>query len=189
MNSTADSILVGSDLKQGSESTIQYGASLARSLGFRLVVCHVVEDVPYYPYFPYDKEDNELKIAAIQRLTALHARLELEDTTELRVELGDAAELLEEVAEERSAAAIVVGAAPKSRGEEFLVGSVADSIARVARQPVFFHHPQDAVQMPKLVICALERAEVGRTLETAMAFCRRVGATLHIVHVACCGQG
>lgn len=136
-------IVVGFDDSQSAKSALDFAAVLAKAQGSELVLAHVLEWSPYSFLTPEELEERhkrrkeELKRAETALLTPAVKSLEgsgLTVSTALRY--GHIAETLRDIAEEMSAAQIVIGRTGQSSLSSRLFGSVAGSLAQAATVPV-----------------------------------------------------
>jgi nucleotide-binding universal stress UspA family protein len=140
------SIICGADGSPDSRLVVKAAGDLARRLGARLVVVHVVADVP-------DPVPPGMAYAPMARSAALQRRLEadveaaealLERTVleasvsdaERRVVIGNPAQRLADLAQSEGAALLVVGSRRRGPYKAAFLGSVSNGLVGIAGCPV-----------------------------------------------------
>jgi nucleotide-binding universal stress UspA family protein len=142
-------ILVPLDYSVGGDAALRQAMALARDVGARLLVIHVVP--PYDPaYFERvrgswspdadteAKEQAKLSKHVAKLVTPARVRYE----TEMR--WGDPAQMILATAEKRGTDLIVIGRNGRTGWDRLLMGSVAEKVAHHASCPVLIVHPPGA---------------------------------------------
>jgi nucleotide-binding universal stress UspA family protein len=139
-------IVCGLDGSPHSQATLRVAAKLSERLGRRLVLAHIAEvaHVPYAAAYPFagvagpmavEHEIDAEEHAGERLLKNAADALGLVDF-ERRVEVGDPAERLADVADEEDAELIVVGSRGRGAFKAAVLGSVSSRLVAVARCPV-----------------------------------------------------
>lgn len=191
-----DRIVCPVDFSPFSAKALAHALRVARVLGARVLVLHVVPPLPSLREgsgFPY--VDHPEEIARTQRR---RAEEELERLCapfvghgvplETRMEEGDPARSVRAVAEAWPADLVVMGAHGRGGFEHFVLGSVAEKVIRSAPCAVMVvpRDARDAATAPGFhrIVCALDLTESSpHTLRTALALAAESTATLTLVHV------
>jgi nucleotide-binding universal stress UspA family protein len=126
---TGGTVLCGVDETLEAHAAAGMAAALATRLGLRLVFAHVVVEDDAVP-------DAEL---ALERLVDVLAR---PDDAEVRVEAGDRAELLGQIAAEEGADLIVLGSRPRRLRDRWLSCPLARELETVTPVPILIAPPQ-----------------------------------------------
>jgi nucleotide-binding universal stress UspA family protein len=132
-------ILCATDFSPCSVAATELAASMARRFGGRLVLLHVVEPMAIPPEAPVGAAVwQEGMLEAAQARTALVARDVAREGLEVepRTLLGPASALILDCARELEARFVVIGTHGRKATARFLLGSVAEKVARHARCPV-----------------------------------------------------
>jgi nucleotide-binding universal stress UspA family protein len=119
------------------ERVARAGGQLARDLGARLVLAHVLADPPLFnSKGERERARNRSRRRGRNVLRRAHAALPGMTDADDRVELGVAVSELAEIADELDAALIVVGTRGRGRLASALLGSVSQTLVRQAPCPV-----------------------------------------------------
>ena len=144
-------IICGLDGSADSRAALDVAARLAFRLRSRLVLAYVAEvaHVPYAAAYPFGgtsgpitatkERDAEEEVGA-RLLEQVAVAAGLPDA-ERRVEVGEPAERLAELADEERAELIVVGSRGRGAFKAAVLGSVSSSLVGVARCPVLIVPP------------------------------------------------
>jgi nucleotide-binding universal stress UspA family protein len=137
-------ILVPTDFSQSSEWAVEYASSLAASLGARVHLVHVIEDLfhtpgPYDFHVPESAERREREyqeartrlLAVVDRLAGMNVLA----TAEVRT--GTPTDAIVDAAVDYGADLIVMSTHGRTGLRHLLMGSVAEEVIRAARCPVF----------------------------------------------------
>jgi nucleotide-binding universal stress UspA family protein len=132
-------VLCATDFSPCSVAATELAASMARRLGEKLFLLHVVEPLVLPPEAPPGSEAwtrgmMEAANGSIERAAEPLVRGGL--AVETRVLLGGAAGLILETARERAARFVVIGTHGRKGPARFFLGSVAEHVARHASCPV-----------------------------------------------------
>jgi nucleotide-binding universal stress UspA family protein len=143
-------IVCGVDGSADSQAALKVASELATRLGSRLVLAHVAHAVhiPYAATYPLGGPAGRAALATERaeeleegkRLLEETAGAGLSDATR-RVEVGEPAERLAEIAESEGAELIVVGSRGRGAFKAAFLGSVSNSLLGVARCPVLIVPP------------------------------------------------
>ena len=132
-------ILVPTDFSNCSEHALHYAANLARKLGARVVLLHVIEPIiagDIYGFAEISDLNAELKRSATRRIARNVARLEKRGIRSRGlIDSGPAAPAILEHAG-KSADLIVLGTHGRTGFSHLFMGSVAEKVVRGARCPV-----------------------------------------------------
>jgi nucleotide-binding universal stress UspA family protein len=162
MNYKVQSILLATDMQSGAAGVLRHAEGLAHGLGAKVHVLHVLEPLTRYAQSLLDTyiapevkkrlqhegyEDSRRELR--EKLEALCTEAGLDDIErgellgELRVESGDASDVVLKVARQVSADMIVLGSRGHSALGEALLGSVAHKVSMASKIPVLLvpvHH-------------------------------------------------
>jgi nucleotide-binding universal stress UspA family protein len=140
------SIICGLDGSHDSRAALAVAADLAKRLGSRLILAHVVQPahVPYAAAYPLGgmvgpmvvTSDVDAQQEAAERLLDEAAHTVRSVDTERRVAIGVPAERLAELADDEHAELIVVGSRGRGAFKAAFLGSVSNSLLGFARCPV-----------------------------------------------------
>ncbi len=140
-------ILLTSDLSAESRRAFGPVMALARESGARILLLHVVEDVPIVPYGaplagPVPSMDRGAMVQgakeALEKERAALTGLEVET---LVVPSTNAAETIAEVATQQGVDMIALSSHGRTGLRRLVLGSVAESVVRHARVPVLVFPP------------------------------------------------
>ena len=132
------SIVCGIDNSDVSRSAARVAARLARELGCKLILVHVVDDPPAFPY-------GDARLRELKRRDAIaEATPMLEDVAgtladivpETRVLFGDPVKALTYVSESQQTELLVVGSRGRGPFAAAVLGSVSSALARTAARPI-----------------------------------------------------
>lgn len=136
-------LIVGIDGSEAGERALTFARQRAKASGAGLTVVFVIEWSPFTFQTPEENEERhkrreeELAVAHERVLDPAVSSLTADGfVAEGVVRHGDAAEILEAVAEERSAEEIVVGRTAGRRLRDHFFGSVSSRLAAVSSVPV-----------------------------------------------------
>lgn len=140
-------LLVAFDFSRASEVAASYADLMAKPLGARLVLAHVVNAWPDFDELAEYEPKGE-RLPSIQRMTTGYfERLErdihrfadtlVDPAPEVEVCVGDPVEQLVEAAKQKNADAIVCGATGRGPLSRLLLGSTAAKLVRVSPVPVW----------------------------------------------------
>jgi nucleotide-binding universal stress UspA family protein len=124
---TSGTIVCGVDATETGRAAAQMAAALSTRLGLRLVLVHVV---------PGDPDDG------LATTLDVVAGLSLGDAVEARVEVGDRAEVLAQVAAEEAADLVVLGSRPRRLRDRWLRCTLARELEAATPVPVLIAPPQ-----------------------------------------------
>lgn len=140
-------ILVATDFSEHADHALEYAAELAARLDATIQLVHVIT----IPAMGVPEMGVAYKTLTIESVTK-HAQAELDSRAAryrdrvtlapVRVEVGDAREVIDSVAEQISADLIVMGTHGRRGIRRVLLGSVAESVVRSAPCPVLTVRPK-----------------------------------------------
>jgi nucleotide-binding universal stress UspA family protein len=140
------SIICGIDGSKESRAAAGVAASLAGSLGLRLVLAHVAEDWPTFPY-------GDARLVELQRRAATEDASQMlqrvgstlpGDAWEPKVVFGPAVDALIELGRAEAAELLVIGSRGRRPVTAALLGSVSGALANMAECPVVVVPSADA---------------------------------------------
>jgi nucleotide-binding universal stress UspA family protein len=138
----SDTFVIGFDGTETSQRAVAFGAARAEKTGAKLHLVHILEWSPYSFHTPeelaerHKRREEELERAKelVEPVVADLKAKGFDATSEVRH--GHAAQLLCEIAEDRSAAQIIIGRTGESAFAARLLGSLANSLAQASPVPV-----------------------------------------------------
>lgn len=146
-------ILIALDYNPTAQKVAETGYVLAKAMQADITLLHVVADLTYYssteysPIMGFDSFHNpallvpdnreQLKETAMEYLDKTKQHLGDDVPIHNRVEDGDSADAILEVAKNMQADIIVMGTHSRSGLEKILMGSVAEKVLRQTAIPVF----------------------------------------------------
>lgn len=135
---TVESILVPVDFSDDSAYALEVARDLAKAYQSKIEVVHAVEEpTMLYPYESFETNMPQL----VKKVEDVLAKFVAEDNdgtveTRLRVLVGSPARVITDHARESGAGVIVIASQGLSDLERFLLGSVTNSVVRMADCPV-----------------------------------------------------
>lgn len=184
------SILVAIDFSDGSRVALDYAAALAHRIGAQLTVLHVAaqyvtyEPLPAFPApAPLDPERQERLQREVRRfITPPGSEHPL---GEVSIREGDPADEVLAAAAGAGVDLIVLGRHGRRGFERWILGSVAERVARKADRPVLVVPPPARPAAFDCVLCALDLSESSaEILQYAAGIARATSAGLSVLHVA-----
>lgn len=127
-------ILLATDLSARSDRALDRAVMLASRDGAELVVLHVIEPVPGSRFYPRTQPLSVL--ANLVRQQLIHDLGDRVSRAEIRVEEGDPAAVIDRVARELHATAVVVGVARVERLGRFVLGTTVERLVRMIEAPL-----------------------------------------------------
>jgi len=139
-------ILCATDFSDASSPAWDFAVRLARAVGARIHLVHVVPFVPLPIEGAIDPQTYERLLeddrrAAVEQLEALGRRAQPGVPVDPHVEDGPAAPRILEVMERENADLLVVGTHGRRGLDRLLLGSVAEHVVQLARHPVVTVRP------------------------------------------------
>lgn len=162
-----DRILLATDLSARSDRALDRAVRLARREGTELVVLHVIEPTPGNRFYPRTQPIPDL--ATLVRSELIHELGDCADKAQIRIEEGNPAETIANVARELAATLVVVGVARFERLGRFTLGTTVERLVRGLEAPLLIvtgraHKPY------KRVAVAVDYSSVSKqTLELALS--------------------
>jgi nucleotide-binding universal stress UspA family protein len=186
-------IIAATDLSEKSSRAIQMAAQLAAARGVPLLCVYVIDslekDDAWRVLFETPAElADELRVEAARRVDALVEQALREQSprpeVRVRVEVGDPATVLGEIAKEASAEVIVTG----SRGHSALVaaflGSTANQLVRESEQPVLIVPADQPTLHPRVILAPIDLSSCSRaSLKRAAQLAGELKGRVHALHV------
>lgn len=182
---TIERVLVAVDFETPSLEALRW----IGAYGFRqaeLTVAHVVEPDPVPAFIrsafplPAGLVENARKGAEV-RLAGLCETAHVQPAAQV-VRDGRSAPVIAELAAERSADLVVVGAPGRRRGVLNVMGSTAEQLVRISPCPVLLAHPVPTGPARR-ILAAVDTSPVApRVLALAAAFARSSGGELGVIH-------
>lgn len=142
-------ILVPTDFSEYGDAAVDYAVQLAKQLDATIHLLHVVTfpvyGVPELGLAHANAVAQSAMIESQRALEGLAARLREQVTVApVRLEAGDAREIIDRVADEVGADMIVMGTHGRRGFSRWFLGSIAESVVRTAPCPVLTVHRQAA---------------------------------------------
>ena len=139
----SDILLVGVDGSECCQRALEFASAQAKGSNARLIVAYVIEWSPYTFNTPEENEvrhkrrEEEIKRAESEVLDPILTSLKSSGVqVEGVVRHGHAAQVLTDLAQERSATQIFIGRRGLSKLKAMLFGSVAGSLVQISPVPV-----------------------------------------------------
>jgi nucleotide-binding universal stress UspA family protein len=181
-------ILLATDFSGSAETAEAAAIDLAKRLSAELHVLHVYEapsaELPPHAIPLVTSYVEDLRRVAEERLAEVQARaLTAGITAESQAEPGPCVEAIAERAEEIRADLIVVGTEGRSGVRRFLLGSIAEGVARHAPCSVLAVRPGPELFDGAPIVLADDFSRPAeRAREAAVDLARACGTSLHVVH-------
>ena len=136
-NYAIETILYPTDFSERSAYAFQVAQALARDAGAKLIVLHVLAPMVIYEgmgatNIPYQDSEKAAMLARLRQFQVANPLVEVEH----RVELGDPASVILDLAKEKDCKLIVMGTHGRTGLARLLLGSVAEQVVRKAPCPV-----------------------------------------------------
>jgi universal stress protein E len=184
-------VLLATDGTGTSGAALVAARLVAERLGVPLEVVTVLEPqlisgpalggVPAYSYLPeVDDARKETRLADIRAYVARFSAGAASPA--IHVRFGARAEEIAQVARERSATLVVVGAAPRQRMNHVVSGELAVRVLRASTVPVLAVPPAFAT-LPRNVVVAIDFSPASVRAAMAALLLVRDGGTLTLLHV------
>jgi nucleotide-binding universal stress UspA family protein len=182
-----NSLIVALDFREGSLEICHEAIILAKYLESEVTFVHAVEYMPYYPYYPYNEKKihEDLILELTQKLDQVKIQFTEEGITvnEHIIEEGNACEIICNTADKINARGIIVGVGEHHILEN-LIGSTANKIANMSKQPVYLINPKSHTNGVNNIICAYDFSENSdKALTAAIKMANVHNAHLDIVHI------
>lgn len=186
-------VVCGLDGSAAARDVVSAAAVLARTLGHELVLVHAVERAvaPGFPThghaldryaYPGPSGEEPSAQAGKRILEALVDDLHLDPLTPQRVEMGEPAHVLVDVAERHKAELIVVGTRGRGRVASAILGSVSSTVVSLASCPVLVV-PAGATIGAGLVVCGVDDSSAARqAARVARRLAEGLGVEVVLVH-------
>lgn len=142
-------ILVATDFSEHADYALEYAAALAAALNATVHLVHAITVAPMgvpdigvaYSAVTIDSTTKLAQSALESRAARYRDRVALGP---LRLEVGDARDVIDRAAEQIGADLIIMGTHGRRGIRRFLLGSVAESVVRTAPCPVLTIRPRGA---------------------------------------------
>lgn len=187
-------IVCGVDGSPAARDAASAAALLAGMLGQELVLVHAVERLVAIGYPPHGQrldryahpgpsDDEPLAEAAKRILEVQVEELQLDPLTPQRVEIGDPAHVLVDVADMEGAELIVVGTRARGKVASAFLGSVSSAVVSLSSCPVLVV-PSGAAIGRGVVVCGVDDSTAARqAARVARAVAEALGVEVVLVHV------
>ncbi len=133
-------ILAPTDLSENSEHALKYAKLLKEKFEAKLYIYHCITDIQsaigYVPSIPSSQIINSMREEALKEIEHFRNRYDLNENTEVVVEVGNAARKIVDFADKNNIDIIVMGAHGKTGLERFMFGSVTEKVMRLSSKPV-----------------------------------------------------
>lgn len=177
----------------GQEKTLLYAATLARSFGAKLYVCHSIENVEPLGTLIEESIEDDLRKLVADVVNSLSAQVEVAepDWESFVVRSNDPSEAITREAAERRIDLIVMCSRRRPL-RAALIGSTAERVSRSAPCPVLVTHPDGREWMNgkpgplslKRVLVAHDFSDYAEmALNYARQFAQKNDVELHLLHV------
>ena len=187
-------VLVGTDFSDASVYALRAAARLASASGQRLVIAHVIEDLPDgegWMLLVESPEEIAGRVRAermdrLRQFAPMHVRGLIErEAISYMVAEGSPAEAMVELARSLDADRVVVGCVGRGLVVNALLGSVASELVRRTEREVMVVPAHPVRPKVDRILVPLDGSELARqALASAMALARSSGAKLDVIHVA-----
>jgi nucleotide-binding universal stress UspA family protein len=186
-------IVCGVDGSRAARDAASAAAVLASMFGQELVLVHAVEALVAFGYPPHGRmvdryahpgpsADEPLAGAGKRILEAQVEELQLDPLTVQRVEMGEPAHVLVDVAETRGAELIVVGTRGRGKVASAFLGSVSSAVVSLSSCPVLVV-PSGTAIGPGVVVCGVDDSTAARqAARVARALAEALGVGVVLVH-------
>ena len=181
-------IICGVEESDGARDAVRVAKWLARELGRQLVLVHAVRAAdgvavapPPYSY-PHASDEEEMGQAADRTLDQLMLDSGLSGSVERRVETGDPAIVLAQIAEEEPVDLIVVGTGRRGLVASAILGSVSTAVVSRAPCPVVAVPPAARLGSGSLVCAVDDSAEARSAVRVARRLADELGVDLLVAH-------
>ena len=183
-------LLIATDFSDNSRAALKWGAFLARQLGSKATVMHVVDlaagDNAWRVLVETPEEiERSAVVEADERLRAFFEET-VEDSPEdvdFRVELGNPIDEILALAETVDDPIIVVGTRGKSRFQEFFLGNTARRLVRQSETPVILVPPDAEVAKPSQLVVGVDFSDASReAIRRSSLMARTYAADVHLVY-------
>lgn len=190
------SIVCGVDHSPGARVAAQFTGRLAQRLSLRIVLVHAVHPAPIAQRdvgMPDTWDDfavfEQLRAAGADLLETIQQELDSDFEIDSVITIGDASDVLADVAREAAAEFVVVGSRGLGGVGKFFLGSVSTRVAA--------HGPCPAVVVPESggaldgrpILCAVDDSEHSRhAIATAATLAERLETELVLVHAEADGE-
>jgi len=180
-------IVLATDFSDVSEKAFHYATAIARLLGSKIYVVHVVPpETSFIPEFPRDQLEQE----AMRKLATLGSRSALEQVAhETVLRTGPVWSALSAVIREENIELVVLGTHGRGGVKKLVLGSVAEEVVRRASCPVITVGPDVDVPLKSTgelhrILCATDFHPASReAIEYAVLLANQLQAKLALLHV------
>ncbi len=163
-------------------------SAISRTFGAPIVLVHAIPEAgEFSPEF--DVVSTQI-FDLFEDLTRGAKDAGVEVTQPFEIRSGQPSEVIRDVARERKADLIVIGAGNKSTLDRLLLGSTAERVMREAEQPVWLVRPGRGHDDVKRIVAAVDGSAPGReALAAAVMLARTFTARLTLLEVRASGAG
>jgi nucleotide-binding universal stress UspA family protein len=186
-------IVCGVDGSRAARDAASAAALLASMFGRELILVHAVERlvaVGYPPHghildryaYPEPRSEEPLEGTGKRILESLVEELQLDRLTAQRVEMGEPAHVLVDVAEAEGAELIVVGTRGRGKVASAFLGSISSAVVSLSSCPVLVV-PSGAAIGSGVVVCGVDDSTAARqAARVARAVAEALGVEVVLVH-------
>ena len=186
-------IVCGIDGSRTARDAASAAALLASMVGRELILVHVIEPLVAVGYprhghildrYAHPEPTNEEPLAGAGKriLEALVEELQLDPLTAQRVEMGEPAHVLVDVAEVEGAELIVVGTRGRGKVASAFLGSISSAAVSLSSCPVLVV-PSGAAIGSGVVVCGVDDSTAARqAARVARAVAKALGVEVVLVH-------
>lgn len=182
-------IVCAVDGSAAARDAVSVAADLAGALELDLMLLHVATPeaaltVAASPYHVAPASDTELRRAAAARLLdGVATRLGLSPSVERRLEVGDPASVITDVAENRGAAMLVIGTRGRGAVAASLLGSVSAAAVSRSACPVMVVPEGTRLRPGRPIVCAVDDSPAARSAtRAALWLSLRLDGELVVAH-------
>lgn len=183
-------LVIATDFSDNSQAAVRWGAFLARQLGSKATMVHVVD---------LAAGDNAWRILVetpeeIERSAVMESSERLRDfvdeaigdvseDVDFEVELGNPTDEILSFARTFDDPIIVVGTRGKSRFQEFFLGNTARRLVRQSESPAILVPPGAEVSTPRDLVVGVDFSDASReAVRRSALMARTYGASVHLVY-------
>lgn len=184
------------DMSDFSNSTLAYGAELARTLDSKLYACHVISLPSMATYYGYtgDERSGEATRQIIDQVTETFDKLLGESTLDWEplITIGHISDEIVRLTREKDVDLVITATHGRSGLKRFLLGSVTERLMRILSCPLLIiGGPEEKIMQPAGGQFKFARILVGcdfspdseAAFQYGLSLAQEFQAELHLVHV------